>query len=346
MTHIAFNRYAYDPFIDFLKGVCILLVILGHGGSHSFQDYWIIDVICRPCVPMFLIIQVFHAYKKGYDDVKPDYKKIWRRVIKPFLYVELLIFLMYLCVNMREDGTFFDTLKYFLTSGSKRRGHYYVYIYVQFALLLPLLAPFFKKKQSDRAYLVILFIAASQLLEFLCNILNVPAVIYRLLFVRYLFLIYIGYVVVTEGIVINKKTLLAGLLSLIAMLLFYYMDPDLRPLFTHTRWKTEHWVCYYFLPYIYIPIIYLFYKAASRNEKICHYFKLMGKYSYEIFLVQMIFFTGSWSKNAVLSITGDTPLGRITYVTIALIVNILFVIWFSEWKASRRVRTCKEIKKE
>ena len=64
---VVFKRSGYDSFIDFLKGICILLVLLDHSLS-LIKEYSLFAIWGRPAVPIFLLIQVFHAYKRGVDN--------------------------------------------------------------------------------------------------------------------------------------------------------------------------------------------------------------------------------------------------------------------------------------
>lgn len=59
---IRLNRTGYDPFIDYLKWVAILFVVLPHAlpmHKEIASCLWI-----DQAVPLFLMIQVFHAYKQ------------------------------------------------------------------------------------------------------------------------------------------------------------------------------------------------------------------------------------------------------------------------------------------
>ena len=63
-TKIEFSRIGHDLSLDFVKGVCILLVILNHSTGFTFhQDSWFF-LWGYPAVPLFLLIQVYHSYKK------------------------------------------------------------------------------------------------------------------------------------------------------------------------------------------------------------------------------------------------------------------------------------------
>lgn len=66
MLPITLQKEGYDPFIDYLKGVCIFLVVLAHCLPHT--EYILFPLWGDQAVPLFLLIQVFHAYKHGVDE--------------------------------------------------------------------------------------------------------------------------------------------------------------------------------------------------------------------------------------------------------------------------------------
>jgi fucose 4-O-acetylase-like acetyltransferase len=60
-----FSKIGHDLSLDFVKGIAILLVLLNHCTASAFQqDSWFF-LWGYPAVPLFLLIQVFHAYKGG-----------------------------------------------------------------------------------------------------------------------------------------------------------------------------------------------------------------------------------------------------------------------------------------
>lgn len=61
---LTFNRDGYDPLIDYLKGLCILFVVIQHSIPTALHHYTMFALWGRLAVPIFLLIQVFHAYKK------------------------------------------------------------------------------------------------------------------------------------------------------------------------------------------------------------------------------------------------------------------------------------------
>ena len=65
MRKIDFKNYGYDPQIDYIKGLCILFVIWTHAINRSELGYILFPYWGDTAVPIFLIIQAFHYYKKG-----------------------------------------------------------------------------------------------------------------------------------------------------------------------------------------------------------------------------------------------------------------------------------------
>ena len=156
-TKIEFSKIGHDLSLDFVKGVCILLVILNHSTGFTFhQDSWFF-LWGYPAVPLFLLIQVYHSYKKEFDGIHIQWVKIWKRAFFPFLLVQTLLF-AYVVVTQptRSLHSIFMAAFYW---GGRGPSSYYPWIYIQFAILLPCLRPLFRSI-GDKT-LLILFLARS-----------------------------------------------------------------------------------------------------------------------------------------------------------------------------------------
>lgn len=333
-TKIVFNKTGYDPFIDFLKGFCIICVVLTHCIPYKLECYSLFPIWGRPAVPLFLLIQVFHAYKHGIDNVQFNFSKIWRRIIKPFLFIEVAIILIVFPGRLwlaTHPNTFVELVKGTISGGGRGPGSYYPWIYLQFAILLTLITPIFKKLHSIN--LAIFFIVLSQIIELLYNVTNMPMWIYRLLFIRYIFLVYLGYVLVTKGFSINKKTICLSIASLLCLLVFCYTDTDLSPLFITepSSWTSCHWICYIYMCYLLLFFIKKMYGRLLSNEKILSFMKKTGKYSYEIFLFQMFYFaTMQPFFMKILSYIGNSYIEKALDMIIAMMICIAPVVWYKE----------------
>lgn len=60
---IKLKRDGYDEYLDYLKGMSIIMVLINHG-AQNIVDMALFPIWIYEAVPMFLLIQVFHAYKR------------------------------------------------------------------------------------------------------------------------------------------------------------------------------------------------------------------------------------------------------------------------------------------
>ena len=270
---IKLKRDGYDEYLDYLKGMSIIMVLINHG-AQNIVDMALFPIWIYEAVPMFLLIQVFHAYKKRTVQ-NPSIKKIWERILRPFVYTQI-VFIAYCFYAFIKRGISID--EYFLDmimSGGNGQGAYFIWIYIQFAFLLPICFKIVKKKHA------------------------LPI------------LIYLGYLWSKRGIVLNKKTFVLSCISIISIIFLHYgfkyrLYSNLEPLVFDSGWRTYHWFTY-FLPWALLPcLIYLAYRRM--NNKINQIIILTGKHSYEIFLFQMIVFGLSPINNYINIIICFLPL--------------------------------------
>lgn len=286
--YLQLKRDGHDPFIDYLKGICILFVVLNHCLPSGFTDRTLFCIWGSTAVPIFLMLQVFHAFKKGINHVTVSYKKIWHRVVRPFLIAELLLvvfcFLRQVVFGDTSTAQFAETIIFW---GGIGPGCYYPWIYIQFAVLMPFVASFLKLFKEQN--LLLIFLVVSTLIEIIGDNM-IPMRLYRLLFLRYLFIFYLGYILVVHGFIINNRTTIIALIGMAATLLFYYSDIYIYP-FTNQKISICNWICYLYIAYGFLRIL----KCSQRY--ICLYspiektIRWIGVHSYETFLLQMIVFT-------------------------------------------------------
>ena len=333
------RRDGYDSFIDYLKGICILLVILTHCIPGILRHQILFSLWGGAAVPIFLIIQVFHTYKKGFDNVKKtNYVKLWQRIIKPFLWVELILIILVIGLKI-ATGEFDNPSKFFhniIKFGGRGSGSYYPWIYIEFAIILPIIAPIFKK--INGIYLAVAFILISELIEITCSLINMPEFIYRLLFIRYIFLIYLGYILVIKGYVLNWKTFLLSIISAASILVFVYTKADFSPfIFYIPKWKSCHWICYFYIAFFLLFIFQFLYQRTIRHKRINDYIKKMGIYSYEIFLFQMIYFDFHHYVTKLFStIFGKGLHVSLLAIIFAVIICVVPVIYYKDYKLIKK----------
>lgn len=86
---IIFNTKGYDPFIDFIKAYAIICVLIAHTLPVGNLGY---GLWAGMQVPLFLLVQAFHFYKK--DDSQVDFKKLCQRILLPFAMISLIEILL------------------------------------------------------------------------------------------------------------------------------------------------------------------------------------------------------------------------------------------------------------
>lgn len=322
---IPLNKEQYDPFIDYLKGIGILFVVLTH--CIPKQDYILFSLWGAQAVPLFLLIQVFHTYKKGKILSSQYYslKKIFHRILFPFI---LLVLIQIVLTAIISNNKILSILKSVIIAGGMGPGSYYVWIYLQFFVLLPIVL--FLINQIKLKYVPVCFIVLSIFIEVICCYVDIPSWLYRLLFIRYFFLIYLGYLwTINGGILINKKTTLLSFVSIVFILLFQYTDINMEPIFYVNDWKIYHWICYFYVSYLFVYILYFCYRKISFlncNKIIC----LMGKYSYEIFLMQMFVFT-FYPTNHLQMLLGDIYLATLIRIVATTLLSIIPVLLYKKY---------------
>ena len=288
LNKLSLKRQGYDPFIDFLKGVCIIFVTINHSMPEKIMYYTFFFFWGISAVPIFLLIQVFHAYKKGIDNAKINYRRLWNKIIWPFFLCELIIFIILI---IKKQHTHFpqivSDLLSLIKSGGYGPGAYYPWIYIQFAFLLPFIAPIFR---LPRYILCTLFIIISQITESLCSYYGMPQLVYRLLIIRYIFIFYLGFVLAYKGFVLNTFTLFLSSTCLVTTAFIVYSQCVFSPILYTFINPVCHWFCYIYIAYLLLFILKLLYSYLLKSTIFTNFIIKAGRFSYEIFMIQMFYF--------------------------------------------------------
>ena len=271
-TTLHLRKRGYDPFFDFMKGICILCVIWLHCMPKLHQTgavFW-----GSQAVPLFLFMQVFHALKGGRIRF-PDWRKLSRRIILPYLATVALIVVLRSTIH----GTFHFTLR----AGP---GAYYPFVYVQFAVLIPLFAWLARAfKGHFKIALLALTLLASIASELVASWFHVPNLVWIYLCARYLFIIGLAAFWMEGRIRLTLWTFLLSLASIYFLWLFRYAHFKCPPFFFDTPWSQCHWVCYFYPAFLCPFLLGTLYRKSSKCLK--KVLIALGKASYEIFLMQM-----------------------------------------------------------
>ena len=327
MRTIEFKKNEYDPQIDYIKGICILFVIWTHCINRYELGIMLYPYWGDTAVPIFLLIQVFHYFKKGVELRIPKLLKLWKRIIFPFVIMIALMFIVQFYIYYDVTNGVFSPSFYWDKRGP---GSYYIFIYLELAFVIPLFVPLIKKLSIK--WLLVVFVIISQLIEFVTCVTYCPDNIYRITFFRYTFLIFIGYLLATKGLNLNSKTIIGSIISVIFIFLFSYTEVNMEPLFcTHLDlWPICHWICYIYIAYLFIAFLkYTYTILSNRYTFITNFIEKIGKFSYEIYLFQIFYYaTLSIYVGDTLTHIGVYSIQRILYFLISSIICITPIICF------------------
>lgn len=320
-SNYIFELNKYDPTLDYVKGVCILFVVLTH--NLPDQNGILFSFWGSQAVPCFLLIQSFHAYKKGICmDSKIDLKKMFKRILSPYFKLSIITFFLLACYSRFSDYTVLQIVKMGIAGGGYGLGSYYIWIYLQFFLLLPLCRHLFIRFSGWK--LLAIFIGLSSAMELLCSYIHPSAAIYRLLFFRYFFLIYLGYMLTVKKLCFTVGICCLNIISLLFIYLFRYSNFLFEPFFFDSDWKIFHWITYF-----YTASAFLYFLKKSFDWIPLYVLKViqqMGKYSLEIFMCQMFVFL-SFRIN-YLSFLENKYIESIVYIIITTIMSIFPVLFY------------------
>ena len=287
------------------------MVVISHGTPGSIRNWLIFPIWIDQAVPIFLLIQTFHAYK--HQIVRyPTIIKLWKRIILPFFIIQMLFIIYYYVHSIYKESDFIVSMLNLLASGGKGQGSYYIWVYIQMAIALPLFQHLVRRRCA-----LVFFIGLSIASEIICSLFKMPEYIYRLVFIRYLFIIYLGYLWARDGIVMTSRTMILSIISIIAIIVLYYLhlaNPDFsfQPLIFNTDWTIFHWFTY-FLPWSLLPFAFIQINHRYSNTIVNKVILLIGKRSYEIFLFQMLVYAISPLPNIANIIICFFPLVALDY---------------------------------
>jgi hypothetical protein len=99
---VSFNKTGYDPFIDFLKAYAIIFVVISHSFPTELWKYCLFQVWADMQVPIFILIQVFHAYKKG-SAPTIKWSSLLKRIVIPFFAIQGVILFFRLFFSLESE---------------------------------------------------------------------------------------------------------------------------------------------------------------------------------------------------------------------------------------------------
>ncbi len=277
--------------LDIIKGVCILFVIITHyDWQESERSSLLFPFWIDMAVPVFMVISGYAnaaSYKQNQIQCLADIysfrfliKKLLRFTI-PFSIIYILEVFIEICMegNLLFNGSFsyINIFTCFL-SGGWGPGSYYYPIMIQFVFVFPIV--YFVIKRNHTLGFVFCLLA-NAIFEILQYSYGMNESFYRLLLFRYLMLIAFGCFLYQNREKIFRLS--GGIVSLAIgasfIILFVYKNHP--PVFI-TYWTSTCWIAGLYV----LPILTMLIKLDFR----CTVLEMLGRASYNIFLVQMVYY--------------------------------------------------------
>lgn len=283
-----------NRFVDVLKGLLIIFVIVLHSDiPHSMRNVLGFPFWMNMAVPIFMMISGYVSalslQKKGSVEQAYEPRHLGQKMLRfvcPFTIAFLAQWIVFRAtglyqVGMKEYGLFALLLDYL--RGGKGQGSYYFPIMIQFVFLFPAIYYFIKK--YDWKGLLGCF-GANGIFEVIKLAYGMEEYEYRLVIFRYLFLIAAGcYIAIGDLDKLSKKGATIWSVGCVAIGLGFTF------LFSYTTYSPKilvYWTDTSFVACLFlVPVIGWLLKKASFGFKPL---ELVGKASFNIFLVQMIYY--------------------------------------------------------
>ena len=314
-----------NRFIDVLKGILIICVVFYHFPMVEEGRLGFLYPFRNLVIPSFMFITGYvyalSFQRRNIDSFQKAYgsRMIIEQIIRyvsPFTMAFvaewiLLRILGIFSVNIFTYGPLafcFDYLR-----GGVGMGNYYVPVMLQGVVLFPVIYLLIRKYQFRGLVYCFLGNAGFEILK---SAYYMNEGEYRLIFFRYLFIIAAGCYVALGNTLDQKKTMTVSMVCLLIGGFFFY-------LFAFTNYVPKiivFWSATSFLPCLLIvPILGV---LITRVRLHCYPLELMGKASFNIFLVQMIFYLlagriypllPEWCPQLLFSILACVGLGILFY---------------------------------
>lgn len=282
--------------IDLIKSIAIISVILLHGISERWLYLILSPYHIWQAVPIFMIMagltaSVSESRNKRFS-VSAAYKfspllKRMNRILVPFTFVWLLQGIGPAIISNNTSGTH---VLYTWLAGGTGPGSYFTPIYLQHLLLFPLIS------LTDRimwrihiSLRVLTWLVVSLFVDYLCILCGVPDSLYRLMYVRYVFAVILGMYISRESLP-RYLMVLGTICSLVYISAVSYFT--WKPHLLYPSWIAHKAPAYFYTVFLFVAIWHM----PSRFKQASRKFLFLGKASYHIFLVQMVYFSTIHSR--------------------------------------------------
>lgn len=313
-----------NPTVDFLKGISILMVVITHyDWTGTQRRIPIFPFVINMAVPTFMIISGYVgalSFRRNHVETFSDAYSLniilpkFIRYTIPFV---LIVIWQIVDSNIALPDGFLNLLRWIL-NGASGPGSYYYPLLIQLLFTFPVLFFVIEKNGKKGLWLCLLFNAVY---EFLKWAYWVNDECYRLLLFRYLFLIGAG--IYASKYDLNRiETVLLTVFGGIFIGLLVYKN--YQPMIINQGWAPTSFISVMWI----VPTI----SYLLRNTQIVFSpINLIGRASYNIFLLQMIYYTayrnkisfGLWWADLIAGVVICVFMGLIFYSVESKLTKIL-----------------------
>lgn len=303
--------------IDFLKGICIIFVIITHyDWIRAERRGLLFPFSINMAVPIFMIISGY-LFSKSFENHKIDTFKrayglnhILTKIIRftvPFAIIYIIEEIV-LTVITPSRMSLFRFADDFVKGGIGKGSYYYPFM-IQFIFVFPLIYFTVKKFQKKGFLFCIIANLAYEIIQRLCLM---PEKLYEYLIFRYIVAIAFGCLLSSKKAKLSKIEYLLFFVGGVSYIVtFNYLG--FTPIITRYWTRTSFIACFYIMPIA----AYLITKSKFHFAPI----DLFGKASFNIFLVQMFYFVFA---DKIYGYVGNVFLRVLINLIICLTLGVLF----------------------
>lgn len=355
--------------IDLLKAYAIISVII----LHALLLTDLIKILHLPqqitvslyyltigqAVPIFLLIM---GRNTGDSFFRRNYKKLseiftysyfkarFERIILPFLFIYFLSIIIVIFINFKPDFNILAIIGY-LPLPIPSPGNYFISLIFEFIIIFPFLYVLFKYNSKLMLLISFLITFLFEILAYQTQIVVTDPYLYNSCIIRYLFVISLGLWTVKHvdfsKITSNILLLICILFSTVYLVIYSCYGWGF-PYFSN-GWGAQN-VLTSFYPLL-IFLVGMRFLPQKSNNIILNFVGLIGKASYHIFLLQILFFglvklndTYGYSNIIILIFNYDPLISLIICLIFLITAGILFLLIENKFLAAIRNANIKKFK--
>ena len=310
--------------IDRIKLIAIIAVIL----LHAIPETWLYRLLAQfhiwQAVPLFMMLAgvtaSFSELRRSTQSPPTpldalDLLRRMRRIVIPFTIVWAIQ------VSIIAAFGSFDSQADWLSSwfrGGYGPGSYFIPVYLQHLVVFPIVSALDRKtSHANIALRVVFWLALSLAIDYACLLFSMPDWLYRVFYGRYLFAVVLGIWLVRESLpmVVFGLGLLVGVLYITAVTGLGWI-----PSFAYPSWIQQHAPAFFYTAAVFLVL----WHAPILVQRISQPMLLLGRASYHIFLVQMLYF---WRLHGPLTgLMGSRLLSLLAALVICCSLGTLFYL--------------------